>query len=151
MGWWERIDPGLRAFMEWAEAHVTALDYLRALDQCHHLNRRFAAVFADVDVLVTPALAAVPPVQGQFGVVNGEPDPNWVRFTYPFNLTKLPAGVVTAGFSQTGLPIGLQVAGPQHGDLLTLRVLAALEDALGHVERLPLLEAPPGPGAGSPS
>ena len=58
------------------------------------------------------------------------PDPNWVRFTYPFNMTRSPAGTVCAGFTSSGLPVGLQVIGPQHADVAVLRGLALLEDAL---------------------
>jgi aspartyl-tRNA(Asn)/glutamyl-tRNA(Gln) amidotransferase subunit A len=55
---------------------------------------------------------------------------NWVSFTYPFNMTRSPAGSVCAGFTSSGLPVGLQVIGPQHGDLVVLRAMAALEAAL---------------------
>ena len=55
-----------------------------------------------MSVLITPATAAVTPLQGEVGVINGNLDPNWVRFTYPFNLTRSPAGVVNAGYSVHG-------------------------------------------------
>jgi Asp-tRNA(Asn)/Glu-tRNA(Gln) amidotransferase A subunit family amidase len=34
--------------------------------------------------------------------------------------------------SSGGLPIGLQLIGPQHGDLVVLRTAAALEAAIDH-------------------
>jgi Asp-tRNA(Asn)/Glu-tRNA(Gln) amidotransferase A subunit family amidase len=37
---------------------------------------------------------------------------------------------VCAGYTSDGLPVGLQVVGPQHGDVVVLRALALLEDAL---------------------
>jgi aspartyl-tRNA(Asn)/glutamyl-tRNA(Gln) amidotransferase subunit A len=58
-----------------------------------------------------------------------------VAFTYPFNMTRSPAGTVCVGFTEGGLPVGLQVVGPQHADVVVLRALALLEDALG-VDRL---------------
>jgi aspartyl-tRNA(Asn)/glutamyl-tRNA(Gln) amidotransferase subunit A len=69
----------------------------------------------------------VPPLVGQGG-------DNWVQFTYPFNLTRSPAGTVCAGVTSGGLPVGLQVVGPQHGDQVVLRTLAALEGILGLAE-----------------
>jgi aspartyl-tRNA(Asn)/glutamyl-tRNA(Gln) amidotransferase subunit A len=57
-----------------------------------------------------------------------------VQFTYPFNLTRSPAGTVCAGVTSGGLPVGLQVVGPQHGDQVVLRTLAALEGILGLAE-----------------
>jgi aspartyl-tRNA(Asn)/glutamyl-tRNA(Gln) amidotransferase subunit A len=53
-----------------------------------------------------------------------------VHFTYPFNMTRSPAASVCAGLSSDGLPIGVQLVGPQHGDLVVLRTAAALEAAL---------------------
>ena len=54
----------------------------------------------------------------------------WVEFTYPFNLTRSPAGTVTVGFTADGMPIGLQVVGPQHGDAAVLRLLAVMEETV---------------------
>jgi len=45
-------------------------------------------------------------------------------------MTRSPAATVHAGTSSGGLPIGLQLVGPQHGDLVVLRTAAALEAAL---------------------
>ena len=126
----ERIDPGLAQSIEWAEGNVTAVAFKQAQDACHLLNLKLVAALRGVSFLITPATAAVTPLQGEVGVINGNPDANWVRFTYPFNLTRSPAGVVNAGYSATGLPIGLQVIGPQHADVGVLRLLAVLEDHL---------------------
>jgi aspartyl-tRNA(Asn)/glutamyl-tRNA(Gln) amidotransferase subunit A len=64
-------------------------------------------------------------------MINGAVDANWVRFTYPFNMTRSPAATVCAGLSEAGLPVGLQLIGPQHADLVVIRSAAALEAALG--------------------
>jgi aspartyl-tRNA(Asn)/glutamyl-tRNA(Gln) amidotransferase subunit A len=50
--------------------------------------------------------------------------------TYPFNMTRSPAASVCVGLQSDGLPVGLQLVGPQHGDLVVLRTAAALEAAL---------------------
>ena len=62
--------------------------------------------------------------------MNGDGQPQLVKFSYPFNMTRSPAATVTIGFSSAGVrwtPAG----GPQHGDLVVLRAAAALEAALG--------------------
>jgi aspartyl-tRNA(Asn)/glutamyl-tRNA(Gln) amidotransferase subunit A len=64
-------------------------------------------------------------------MINGTADFNWVKLTYPFNMTRSPAATICAGFTAEGLPVGLQLIGPQHGDLVVLRSAAALEEALG--------------------
>jgi Asp-tRNA(Asn)/Glu-tRNA(Gln) amidotransferase A subunit family amidase len=126
---WERIDPGLAALAD-AGSRVTATQLVKAVDDCHRLNVRLVQLFHEARLLVTPAVASVAPLLGEPGVINGEADPNWVRFTYPFNLTRSPAGTVCVGFSASGMPVGLQLVGPQHGDLVVLRGMAALEIAL---------------------
>ena len=64
------------------------------------------------------------------GTVDGEHVLDWTRLTQPFNMTRSPAGTVCAGFTENGLPIGLQVVGPQHGDVGVLQAVAFLEDLL---------------------
>ena len=82
-------------------------------------------------ILVTPTCSGVAPFAGEItGSVNGETTANWIQFTYPFNMTRSPAATVPVGLSSGGLPIGLQLIGPQHGDLVVLRTAAALEAAM---------------------
>jgi len=123
------IDPDLLLLREFT-ATDTVTDLVRAEDECHRLNLRLVEVFRRSQLLLCPTTAAVAPVIGSSGVINGEEDPNWVRFTYPFNMTRSPAGTVCAGYTKAGLPVGLQLVGPQHGDLVVLRAMAAIEDAL---------------------
>ena len=63
---------------------------------------------------------------------------NWVQFTYPFNMTRSPAATVNVGQNSQGLPIGLQLVGPQHADLVVLRTAAALEAAISDAILAPL-------------
>ena len=127
---WGLVDPGLVALLEWTRSRVTPVQFARALDACHRANVALVDLFHEVPLLVTPTLAGQTPKVGENGTIDGEPDINWVRFTYPFNMTRSPAGTVTAGFTAAGMPVGLQVVGPQHGDVVVLRLLALLEDEL---------------------
>jgi aspartyl-tRNA(Asn)/glutamyl-tRNA(Gln) amidotransferase subunit A len=137
---WDEFDPLLRASVEFGEA-VTASELVRAQDEVHRLHGRLADVLSNVDVLLSPTVAGQAPRAGELGTINGDPDVNWVRMTYGFNLTRSPAGSVCAGFTADGLPVGLQVIGGQHDDLGVLRAMAVFEDLLA-VDRL----APVGPG-----
>jgi aspartyl-tRNA(Asn)/glutamyl-tRNA(Gln) amidotransferase subunit A len=127
---WSRIDPGLVALVEWARTSVGPAGVIEALDACHRLNVALVDLFHGVSLLLTPTVAGQLPRVGEVGTINGEPDVNWVVYTYPFNMTRSPAGSVCAGFTADGMPVGLQVVGPQHGDVVVLRALALLEDAL---------------------
>jgi aspartyl-tRNA(Asn)/glutamyl-tRNA(Gln) amidotransferase subunit A len=138
-GAWEQVDPVLRLLIDGA-AETSALDLVRAEDLCHILNLRLVDLFHDVRLLVTPTTAAVPPPRslGGSGLINGTPDINWVKMTYPFNMTRSPAATVCVGTSSTGVPVGLQLVGPQHADLVVLRSAAALEAALAFDEVAPV-------------
>ncbi len=135
---WELLEPLVRAGADWAEANASAVDVMAANDAAHHLNFKLASLLHDGALLLCPTVASQAPLIGKDGVLQGVDDPNWVRFTYPFNLTRSPAGSVNAGFTESGLPVGLQVVGPQHGDVVVLRALAFLEDLFGIDRRAPI-------------
>jgi Asp-tRNA(Asn)/Glu-tRNA(Gln) amidotransferase A subunit family amidase len=132
---WERLDPGHVFLMDAFGAKSSGVDVLAAFDECHRANVRLVDLFHRVPVLLTPTVAGLPGAPGADGTVNGEATPGWVAFTYPFNMTRSPAGTVCAGFTEGGLPVGLQVVGPQHADVVVLRTLALLEDTLA-IDRL---------------
>jgi aspartyl-tRNA(Asn)/glutamyl-tRNA(Gln) amidotransferase subunit A len=129
---WKLVDPILAAVIESA-ASKTGLEVVRAEDACHALNLRLVELFHDVRLLITPTTAGAPPPRslGGAGMVNGKTDFNWVKFTYPFNMTRSPAASICARLTSSGLPVGLQLVGPQHADLVVLRSAAALEAAIG--------------------
>jgi Asp-tRNA(Asn)/Glu-tRNA(Gln) amidotransferase A subunit family amidase len=134
----DEVDPGLRDLVEWARAEVGVLDVVRAMDQAHRLNVRLIELFHRVSLLLTPTVAGQTPVVDEYGTIRGVPDPDWVLYTYPFNLTRSPAGTVCAGFTNDGMPVGLQVIGPQHADVAVLRLVTLLEDvlAIGETPRI---------------
>lgn len=127
---WEEVHPVLRHFVDVAQA-TSGEEILRVFDRYHRMNLRLVELFRTDRILVTPTCAGLAPFADALeSTVNGERTANWIQFTYPFNMTKSPAATVTAGTSSGGLPIGIQVIGPQHGDLVVLRTAAALEAAL---------------------
>lgn len=83
------------------------------------------------DLLLTPTLA-VPPfplnMQGP-EIIDGRMvrSDHWLSFCYPFNFTGQPAASVPAGFTASGLPIGLQIVGRHLDDGLVLAASAAFE------------------------
>lgn len=97
------------------------------------------------DILLTPTLA-VPP----FALAMQGPDQidgrmvstsAWLAFTYPINLTGQPAASVPAGFTEDGLPIGLQIIGRHLDDRGVLRAAAAFEAARPWKDRVPPMVA----------
>ncbi|MFZ6002833.1 MAG: amidase [Actinomycetota bacterium] len=127
---WDRLDTAHAAMIDMFGRKATGADVLAATDGCHLANLRLVELFHKVPLLITPTVAGQTGRAGGNGTVNGEETPSWVAFTYPFNMTRSPAGTVCAGFTQDGMPVGLQVVGPQHADVAVLRALALLEDTL---------------------
>jgi aspartyl-tRNA(Asn)/glutamyl-tRNA(Gln) amidotransferase subunit A len=96
------------------------------------------------DLLLTPTLTTPPfPVHMQGPEKVGGRyvrDSAWLAFTYPFNLTGQPAATVPAGFTDDGLPVGLQIVGGHLADGLVLRAAAAFEAARPWAQRRPPLD-----------
>ena len=127
---WSLVDPGHVAAMDAYGLKTSGVDVLAAHDACHEANLRLVDLFHQVPLLLTPTVAGQTGPVGGNGTIDGEETPAWVAFTYPFNMTRSPAGTVCAGFTGDGMPVGLQVVGPQHADVAVLRAIALLEDAL---------------------
>lgn len=110
---------------------------LRAVDLAHALTERVRLtqgmdrLMEQFDVLAMPTVWVEP-----FPVDAWRPDSGddldwlaWCRAAYPFNLTGQPAISVPAGFTATGLPVGLQLVGRRHEDALVLHVAEQFESA----------------------
>jgi aspartyl-tRNA(Asn)/glutamyl-tRNA(Gln) amidotransferase subunit A len=95
------------------------------------LNAWCAALFEQVDFLLTPTVPYdPPPAKGPFpGETEGrrQRPAGVAAFTIPFNWSWHPAATVRAGLSRRGLPAGLQIVGPRHRDDLVLRAALAFE------------------------
>jgi Asp-tRNA(Asn)/Glu-tRNA(Gln) amidotransferase A subunit family amidase len=63
--------------------------------------------------------------------------PHLTGFVYPFNLTGHPALSVPSGWAADGLPTGVQIVGPRHGDGDVLRLGALLEQVRPWAHRRP--------------
>lgn len=128
---WDDLDPGLASMLRWVRESADPTTALSSSDVAHRLNLRLVELFHQAPLLLTPTVAGHTPVGQDYGVVNDVQDIAWVRYTYPFNLTRSPAGSALAGFTGDGMPVGLQVVGPQHADVAVLRMLALIDETLG--------------------
>ncbi|MDQ3943186.1 MAG: amidase family protein, partial [Actinomycetota bacterium] len=130
----EELTPEFAELLE-SGRNTNALDY--KLDDVARTEVFDAVqnVFDEYDLLVTPTLAVPPFDNADDGntlgpsEVNGEEvDPllGWC-LTYPINFTGHPAASIPAGFTDDGLPIGLQAIGRRFADDTVLAASAALE------------------------
>ena len=97
------------------------------------------------DFLITPTLAVAAFDLGLPGpaTIDGEPvtPAHWLSFTFPFNMTGQPTATVPAGWTDDGLPVGLQIVGKHLDDPMVLRASAAFEQAHPWKDRWPPLIA----------
>lgn len=112
-------------------ALVDTVAYIEARQQLDQVRRDVENVFAKLDFLVTPT-TPVPPITISEAISMSSPPPAgelWLRNTRPFNAYGLPAISVPCGFTQAGLPIGLQITGPRFGEARLLSFACAFEQA----------------------
>jgi aspartyl-tRNA(Asn)/glutamyl-tRNA(Gln) amidotransferase subunit A len=93
------------------------------------IKDEFAAAFADFDVLVSPTS---PTVAFKLGEKTENPLAMYLAdvLTIPPNMAGLPGLSIPCGLSD-GLPVGLQLIGPQFSENVLFRVGHALERAIG--------------------
>ncbi len=113
-----------------------AVDYIQAQRQQRRIISEMRPVYAKYDALVTVGTLA-PAIRLDAHRV-GEPweTPN---VTTPFNVTGGPALVVCNGYSATGLPLSLQIAGRPFDEVTVLRIGDAYERATEWHTRRPHL------------
>jgi amidase len=111
-------------------------DWLELDSARNSLRRAWKDFFAEWDVLLCPAAptVAVPhdPKHAWHErkiVVKGRPTSPvnpiyWGAFT---TVAYLPSTVAPAGFTKSGLPVGVQIVGPEYGDLMCIEAARQLE------------------------
>ena len=142
--WGAQMDPFLHLRIDHGEK-MSAVEWERATHRRTALWQTVRRFFERFDLLVTPttSVAAFPIGLSYPAEIDGRRIENqlqWFPFTFPFSITGQPAITVPCGFTAEGLPVGLQIVGPRHGDALVLRAAAAFEAARPWAERRPRLE-----------
>jgi aspartyl-tRNA(Asn)/glutamyl-tRNA(Gln) amidotransferase subunit A len=121
------VHPTVRRY---AEARPTADEVVEAHEARFRLIGVLAEAFTRFDLLLTPttqvsAFAAEGPMPTR---IAGQDVDHWsaLGLTFPFNLSGHPAVSVPAG-TVDGIPVGLQIVGRRHEDLLVLAAAARYE------------------------
>lgn len=122
-----KLDPDLAALA--AEgAGIGLADYFDAIKAREALSVGLNSFFQRYDALVLPAMPITAIEAGRLVPADGHYKAfyQWIPFTGPFNLTKVPAASIPCGFVD-GLPAGLQVVGPMFREDTVLRICRAYE------------------------
>jgi aspartyl-tRNA(Asn)/glutamyl-tRNA(Gln) amidotransferase subunit A len=132
----DKLSP-ITAAMLYISTELKATDYVKAMFAKHELQIKSGKFFQSYDLLLTPTLAS-PPLPVDFE------DPigflKWIPFTPVFNFTGQPAASIPAGWTEDGLPVGLQIVGRPYDEATVFRAAAAFEEAHPWVRRKPPLE-----------
>jgi aspartyl-tRNA(Asn)/glutamyl-tRNA(Gln) amidotransferase subunit A len=126
-------------------AHISGVDYQRAMFDRTALFHRVQAMFQRADLLAMPTLTrtALPIEQDLFGIIEidgrsfDSVRPYWFPWTMLFNMTGHPAVSLPCGFGSDGLPIGLQLVGRFRADADLLGVSALFEASTDLLGRWP--------------
>ncbi len=101
----------------------------------------FEKAFQNVDCILAPV---APTPAFKIGAHTDDPVQMYLEdiFTAPINLAGLPGLSIPCGASKEGLPIGMQILGPQWGEETILRAGYAYEQATEWHTRKPALTSP---------
>ena len=128
----EKYQPGTRTTLE-RSATASASEYAQAVHDVHVARRAIRAVFANVDLLITPTMKTpAPPLEG--GPPGGGGNGNAI-----FDVFGLPTISVPCGFTGSGLPIGMQISGAPWAEPTVLALAHAYEQATPWHRRRPPL------------
>jgi aspartyl-tRNA(Asn)/glutamyl-tRNA(Gln) amidotransferase subunit A len=105
-------------------------------------RKDIASIFRDIDFLLSPTVPIPAPRVSKLQENPKELRPTEIlllRNTRPFNVWGLPAISIPCGFTKSGLPIGLQIAGPPNGDAAVMQLAHAYEQRTEWGKREPSL------------
>ena len=128
-----QLSDNVRNNVEWG-LDLTATDVFDALTARTTLHLQMVELFEKIDVLALPTVQLPPfPVEWMYPEsVAGEPQPDylgWMRSCWYISATGFPAISVPCGFTDDGLPIGIQFVGKPLGEVDVLRFSMAFERA----------------------
>ncbi len=102
--------------------------------------------FKNYDILITPTLPcpAIKPGWLETGTIfptigkKSLSIMSWMTYTYPFNMTGLPAASIPSGWTNSGLPIGMQIVGKRYDERTVLQVSKAFEEVAPWQDKRPI-------------
>ena len=136
----DKVDSPVRSRIE-SGMFIPVTKYIRAKQASTLINKESYDLLSGVDILAGPtAPITAPEIAQQMVDVGGTEMPKGaavLQYTRVYNLNGLPTISVPCGFSEAGLPIGLQLAGRAFDEATVLQVAHAYEQATSWHKRRP--------------
>ncbi|MHA1671679.1 MAG: amidase [Promethearchaeota archaeon] len=115
---------------------TSSMNIGKAKEQRKRLYEVMYQYYRNYDVLITPTtpLPAFKPGWLETGTTFPKigkktlSTMDWMTYTYPFNMTGLPAASIPSGWTKSGLPIGMQIVGRRYDEKTVLQVSKAYEE-----------------------
>jgi aspartyl-tRNA(Asn)/glutamyl-tRNA(Gln) amidotransferase subunit A len=105
---------GPQAFVAFSQFHATRVATVRACQSFDYVISPTSPMPAFAAELPSPTNDPLRPLEH-------------IGFTVPYNMSEQPAASINCGYTKSGLPIGLQIAGQRFDDLGVLQVSRAFE------------------------
>lgn len=116
--------------LRWAEAgaRIPGAAAVRGFGRTIEMRRAAAQLFQNVDFVLSPTAPMVAFPAGLASPLNDPERPfEHIGFTVVWNMSEQPALSINCGYTEAGLPIGLQIVGPRFDDVGVLRLASAYE------------------------
>ncbi len=126
----ERRNKVLPYIRQWADggARLTATELYHGYSQMAALRDAAVAACQRHDFVLSPVSPVVTYAAEWAGPTNDPARPlEHIAFTLPFNMSEQPSASINCGYTDDGLPIGLQISGRRHDDRGVLQVARAFE------------------------
>lgn len=133
--------PWFRSWLAYGAA-LGAREYALAHENRLKCNALIAHAFAEIDVLICPAMAT--PEQRKsdaefFDEPMGEFNAARQRFTIPYNFNGAPSITLPVGFNTSGAPLSVQCIGKHGREDQVFAAAAAVEESLEHRSQHPAI------------
>jgi len=122
---------------------LTGQEIMDAMVTRSKIYRRANEFFSKYDLVLTPTTVVPPyPVEQRFVERVGDHEFSnyieWCSIAYAFTVIGAPAISIPCGFTQNGLPVGLQIAAPVRQEASLVSAACALENLLRLSDQLPI-------------
>jgi len=143
---YDLVEPRNRPMIERLAA-LTVAEHAQWVELARRCSAEFLTFWEDYDVLVSPTAGMVAPSVGwapwdQTPEEQAASYASFPSFAQPFNVSGQPALSLPLGWSETGLPIGVQLAGRRLDEVTLLRLAGQLESAMPWSTRHPQFALP---------
>ena len=126
---------------------TSSMNIGKAREQRKRVYEDMYQYFKEYDILITPTTPC--PAFKPGWLETGTTFPSigkktlstmdWITYTYPFNMTGLPAASIPSGWTKSGLPIGMQIVGRRYDEKTVLQVSKAFEEVAPWQDKKPQL------------